>query len=63
MTINNLENDLQKITDNYSETIRSLFTEMSNEPATHGDLCEFGRQTFYTFQEMYKEIIDYLKSN
>lgn len=63
MTINNLENDLQKITDNYSETIRSLFAEMSNEPATHGDLCEFGRQTFYTFQEMYKEIIDYLKSN
>ncbi len=63
MTINNLENNLQKITDNYSETIRSIFTELSNEPATHGDLCEFGRQTFYTLREMCSEITDYLKSN
>lgn len=63
MTINDLEKNLQKVTDDYAETIRSHFKEMSNEPATHGDLCEFGRQTFYTFQEMYEEIINYLKSN
>lgn len=63
MTTNNLDRNLKKVIDDYADNIRSTFVELSDEPATHGDLCELGRQTFYTFQEMCDEIIKYLESN
>lgn len=63
MTTKDLNTNLHKVIDNYAEIVRSEFTELSDEPATHGDLCELGRQTFYTFQEMCDEIIKYLESN
>lgn len=63
MNTNELKHNLNQVVDNYADRIRASFAELSDEPATHGDLCEFGRQTFYTFQEMCDEIIKYLESN
>lgn len=63
MDKNELKGNLRKIIDDYADRIRSSFAELSDEPATHGDLCELGRQTFYTFDEMCVEIIKYLDTN
>ena len=63
MTVNNLDDNLKKILFNYADVIRTNFTELSDEPATQGDLCELGKQTFYVFTEMCDEIIKYLDSN
>lgn len=63
MTINELDKELAKAIDNYADMVKAYYEEYSEKPATHGDICELSRQTFYAFGDMKDAIIKYLESN
>ena len=63
MTINELDKELEKAIENFADMVKTNYEEYSEKPATHGDICELGRQTTYALFDMKAAIINYLKSN
>lgn len=62
MRVNNLDAQLESAISSYKNEIKTIFEDESKVPATHGDLNELARQTFYTLDTMRESIIQYLKS-
>lgn len=60
MTVSQLDADLKKILDDFSNEIRSNYQEGSSKPVTEHDINELARQTFYIMNEFRKEIVKYL---
>ena len=60
MTNSQLDSELTKALQVFSNEIRSMYEEASNEPATKNDINELARQTFYTLDEFRKSILKYL---
>lgn len=63
MTINELDKELAKAMENFADMVKTNYEEYSEKPATHGDICELSRQTFYALGDMKDAIIKYLESN
>lgn len=63
MTVSQLDANLEKILNDFSEEIRSNYHDGSTEPTTEHDINEFARQTFYTLNEFRKEIVKYLNEH
>ena len=63
MTVSQLNTNLEKILNDFSEGIRSNYHDGSTEPITEHDINEFARQTFYAMNEFRKEIVKYLNEH
>lgn len=68
MTVSQLDANLEKILNDFSEEIRSNYHDSnyhdgSTEPITEHDINEFARQTFYAMNEFRKEIVKYLNEH
>lgn len=60
MTVAQLNADLEKILNDFSEEIRSNYKEGSSKPVTEHDINELARQTFYAMNEFREKIVKYL---
>lgn len=60
MTVSQLDTDLKKILDDFSNEICSNYKEGSSKPVAEHDINELARQTFYIMNEFRKEIVKYL---
>ena len=61
MNIDNLDQKLSDILQEYSKRMRVYYKEDSKIPATEADIAEYARQTFYTLDDFRKAIIEFLK--
>lgn len=61
MSTKNLKESLDQALKDFSDEIHSNFKDLSQEPATKGDIAELARHTFYALSEFEKAILDYLE--
>ncbi len=63
MTLSQLDKKLSDACNDFSNQIRSTYTEGSRNPVNETDLNELARQTLYVLDSFKTEIINYLKEH
>lgn len=63
MTTKELNSNLEKVLEEFSNEMRQEYDDYSKTPVTGGDIAQLSRQTFYALDAFRKEVIRYLESN
>ena len=56
--MNNLDTLLRKDLEDFQEYVQSNYDEFSKNPASSGDLAEFGKQIFYVLDAFREHIVN-----
>lgn len=61
MTKDEFKKSLSEALENFRADTQSSFDEMSNEPATKGDIADLAKMTFYALNDFRNALIKYLE--